>query len=189
VCRFGSPARVSQWSNAAPIIPLVFTWAVEPVPVRVNRNRSSRNASAWSTASRCAARTASWTLGWARAQRVEADFGAVNVRSKPATAPRWGLASSTFLIRSTAAVRSSAVIDSGRWATASLIRSVAVRNTGYARPSGSPVVGWRPVPNRFPIASSVTTAPTVRTGAAAPSGVRPARPVPTHRPGGYPDSV
>ena len=65
--------------------------------MRVNRARSSRNASASSTAARCAATTASWVSGSARAHRTVADFGAVNVRSNPATAPRWGLASSIVL--------------------------------------------------------------------------------------------
>ncbi len=128
VCRFGSPVRVSQWSNSAATIPRVGTWAIELCPIRVNSARSSRNASASRTAARCAATTRAWTSGSANAHSTLADFGAVNVRSNPATAARGLRAASSRVIASTAAARAESVIDSGSAATESAIRCAWLRN-------------------------------------------------------------
>ena len=61
VCRWGSPARESQWSNAAATIPLVRSWTTPPAPVRVRIVSASMVATTWPIASWWAASTCSRT--------------------------------------------------------------------------------------------------------------------------------
>lgn len=89
------------------------------------------------------------------------------------------------MIVSVASCRSAAPIITGSFATAAAIRWAAVANTGYARPNGTPVIGSFPARKRFAIAGSVITVP----DAMPAPPPRPARPVPSHRPGGFPVSV
>ena len=81
VCRLGSPARESRWSNAAAISPVVLTWAIPSAPMRENAACSSRkaiaSATAWwwhSSITRAMERGAS-------AQSTDTDLTGVNVRS------------------------------------------------------------------------------------------------------------
>ena len=41
VCRWGSPARESQWSNAAAMTPCVSVWTTPPAPWRVRMESAS----------------------------------------------------------------------------------------------------------------------------------------------------
>jgi hypothetical protein len=75
-----------------------------------------------------------------------ADFGAVKVRSNPATADRDGVARTRASIPAIAAARPGSLILAGRPAIASAIRSFAVLNTGYGRPNAAPVTGSCPAP-------------------------------------------
>lgn len=79
VCRFGSPARESQWSNPAATIPRVRTCRIPPT--RVRSTDCSTNLSAWATAASCAASTARLVGSSPNAHNTDADFGTVKVRS------------------------------------------------------------------------------------------------------------
>ena len=97
MCRFGSPARESQCSNAAAVSPFVSTCATPPCPVLVNAACSSTRSSASLSAASCALRIASRTQSRSSiAHSSAADLTGEKTRSNPATAARDRRASAAF---------------------------------------------------------------------------------------------
>ena len=81
VCRLGSPARESRWSNAAATRPVVLTWAMPLAPMREKAAWSSRKASASATALWWQSSMTRGTERGASAHSAETDFTGVKVRS------------------------------------------------------------------------------------------------------------
>lgn len=86
VCRSGSPARESRWSNRAAATPRTGTCRAPAWPDRVDATRIWAWIRASSTAAVWAARIPAAKLGPASAHSAETDLGGEKVRSKPATA-------------------------------------------------------------------------------------------------------
>ncbi len=97
VCRSGSPARDSRWSNAAASRPWVSTCRAPPAPIRVNTALVSSQARVSATAPWCAASTAARVAWSPSAHNREIDFTGENTRSYPATACRCRPASSALI--------------------------------------------------------------------------------------------
>lgn len=109
----------------------------------------------------------------------------MNVRSNPATAVGVFFASSTRVMVSMAAWRASGVMSAGSVVVFAAMRCAVGTVAGCGRPRGAVVTGPLPAPNKFAIAVSVAVVPIARP---APLST-PAGPVPSHRPGGLPESV
>ena len=85
VCRSGSPARESRWSNAAATRPVTGTCRMPPLPTRVKATSRSSRPIVARTAASCAASTWRATSGAASAHSADTDFTGLKVRSYPAT--------------------------------------------------------------------------------------------------------
>jgi len=86
VCRSGSPARESRWSNPAAIIPVVSSCCTPPRPPRVRMASFSSQERVSCTAAWWAAAIWVATSRGAIAHNADTDLTGVKVRSNPATA-------------------------------------------------------------------------------------------------------
>ena len=147
VCRSGSPARESRWSNAAATRPVTGTCRMPPLPTRVNATSRSSIARVERTAAAWAASTWPATSGGASAHSAETDFTGLKVRSYPATGTCAGRDAAARKPVSSASSRGGRPCSRANAAVATVVRIRARSSAGigafHGRPSAGVVVAER----------------------------------------------